>query len=155
MGGVSLNPPRHGEGDRAQRGGGGVPRAHRPEVDTARRLRREMSLPEVLVWQRLKGSKAGARFRRQHPIGAYIVDFYCAEARLVVEIDGEVHTARLGADEARDRFLAENGYKVVRVTAAEVLNDVDRAVEAIASLVAPPLHRPAGGPPPRAGEDRR
>jgi very-short-patch-repair endonuclease len=130
-----------------------VPHMHRPEIGIARKLRREMSLPEVLVWQRLRGAKAGARFRRQHPIGPYVVDFYCAQARLVVEIDGEVHREKLRTDAQRDRFMAENGYKVVRVTAAEIMQDIDRAVEAIGVLAARPLHHPSDGPPPRAGED--
>ncbi len=153
---MTLNPPRDGEGDRAQRGGGGVPQARRPETDTARKLRREMSFPEVLLWQRLRGSQTGLRFRRQHPIGSYIADFYCPAARLVIEVDGEVHANRTEKDGNRDRFLHENGYEVVHVNAAEVLNDADRAAEAIASLAARPLHhRPsAGGPPPRAGEDQ-
>ncbi len=134
-----------------------MPQTHRPEVDTARKLRREMSPPEVLLWQRLRGSKAGARFRRQHPVGPYVVDFYCSQARLIVEIDGEIHGVgtRIARDEHRDAFLQENGYKVEHVNAADVLKDPDGSAAAIASLVARPLHhRPAaGGPPPRAGEE--
>ncbi|WP_448663593.1 endonuclease domain-containing protein [Sphingomonas sp. CJ20] len=150
------DPPRHGEGDRAQRGGGGAPSVRRPEVESARRLRREMSLPEVLLWQRLRGGKAGAKFRRQHPVGPYVVDFYCREAALVIEIDGEVHGAntRIARDAHRDAFLRENGYEVLHVNALEVLRDADQAAAAIATLVARPLHHPSDGPPPRAGEDQ-
>ena len=150
---MTPNPPRNGEGDRAQRGGGGVPQMRRPETETARKLRREMSLPEVLLWQRLRGGQAGAKFRRQHTIGPYIADFYCAAARLVVEVDGEIHAGRTAKDGDRDRFLQENGYEVLRVNAADVLKNIDAAAEAIASLAARPLHHPADGPPPRAGED--
>ncbi len=154
---ISANPPRHGEGDHAQHGGGGVPQARRPEVITARKLRKEMNLPEALLWQRLRGKAAGAKFRRQHPVGPYIVDFYCREASLVVEIDGQVHDAvdRLASDANRDAFLNENGYLVLRTPAAEVLRDVDNVADMIArkALAARPLHRPADGPPPRAGED--
>jgi len=132
-----------------------VPKIRRPEVYTARKLRREMSLPEILLWHRLKGNAAGAAFRKQHPIGPYIVDFYCSARRLIVEVDGEIHAGRQPHDAERDRFLRENGYQVLRVNAADVLKDADEAAGAIASLVARPLHhRPAaGGPPPRAGED--
>ncbi|WP_294099475.1 DUF559 domain-containing protein [Sphingomonas sp.] len=132
-----------------------MPQAKRPEVSTARKLRRGMSLPEVLLWQRLRGAQTGLKFRRQHPVGPYVADFYCVSARLVVEVDGEVHAGRTEKDRERDRFLQENGYEVLRVNAADVLKNVDAAAEAIASLAARPLHhRPAaGGPPPRAGED--
>ncbi len=58
-------------------GGGGLPQMLRPEVSIARKLRREMSLPEVQLWQRLRGRVGRFRFRRQHPIGPYVVDFYC------------------------------------------------------------------------------
>ena len=116
-----------------------------------------MSLPEVLLWQRLRGRGDRPSFRRQHPIGPYVADFYCPAARLVIEIDGEVHadTARIALDDRRDHLLQENGYQVLRFTAADVLKDVDAAANAIVSLAALPLHpQPAaGGPPPRAGED--
>ncbi|HWK36683.1 endonuclease domain-containing protein [Sphingomonas sp.] len=137
-------------------GGGGAPRGLRSEVVTARRLRREMSYPEVLLWQRLRGNATGAKFRRQHPIGPYVVDFYSSSARLVVEVDGEVHAlpAQIAADAHKDRFLRDNGYFVARINAADILDDADKAAAAIASLAARPLHRPADGPPPRDGEDQ-
>jgi very-short-patch-repair endonuclease len=57
----------------------------------ARRLRRTMSLPEVLLWTQLRGKPLGIKFRKQHPVGDYVVDFYCAEKQLAVEIDGIAH----------------------------------------------------------------
>lgn len=127
----------------------------RPEVAVARRLRREMSLPEVQLWQRLRRISGGVRFRRQHPIGPYVVDFYCARAALVVEIDGLAHDCadRPARDALRDAFLTDNGYRVVRIAAARVLADAQATADAIVSLAARPLHRPADGPPPRTGED--
>ncbi|WP_420142483.1 endonuclease domain-containing protein [Sphingomonas sp.] len=122
---------------------------------TARKLRKDMSLPEVLLWQRLRGAQAGAKFRRQHPIGPYVVDFYCGAARLVVEVDGATHDHRQTADRFRDAFLRENGFEIMRVSAAEVLSDADRVADSIGAAAANPLHRPADGPPPRAGEDAR
>jgi very-short-patch-repair endonuclease len=152
-----VNPPRDGEGDRAQRGGGGYRQMRRPEVDRARKLRRAMSLPEVLLWQRLRGVTTDAKFRRQHQIGPYVVDFFCREASLVVEVDGAAHDAgnRPANDEVRDSFLRENGYNVIHIPAADVLRDADGVAAAIAALVLAdtPLHHPADGPPPRAGED--
>jgi len=72
-------------------GGGGARRMLRPEISTARRLRRAMTLPEVLLWQALRRKQTRFRFRRQHPIGPYIADFFCPSAALVVEVDGGVH----------------------------------------------------------------
>jgi len=152
----SQNPPRDGEGDRAQRGGGGVPTLRRPVTYAARKLRREMSLPEVVLWQCLRGGRAGCKFRRQHPIGPYVADFYCAGARLVVEIDGIAHDMgdRPARDAVRQNYLEENGYTVIRLPASDVLKDVDAAAESVARLASPLHHRPAaGGPPPRTGED--
>ena len=127
----------------------------RPEVATARRLRRDMSLPEVLLWQRLRGRNAEVKFRRQHPVGPYVVDFYCREASLIVEIDGEAHdrSDRPDRDEVRNKFLQENGYRVIRIAATEILRDVDAVAASIVSCAARPLHHPSDGPPPRAGEE--
>lgn len=114
-----------------------------------------MTLPEAALWKRIRGKLLGYRFRRQHPIGPYIADFYCPPARLVIEIDGQAHdnAIRSEADENRDRFLAENGYDVLHVRAADVLNDIDTVLQAIAERAESPLHQPAAGPPPRTGED--
>lgn len=92
----------------------------------ARRLRREMTLPEVILWQALrKGWLAGLRFRRQYPIGPNILDFYCAPARLAIEVDGLVHdaAAQVRHDERRDGWLAHRGVTVLRVRANDVLRD--------------------------------
>ncbi len=159
MGGVMphQNPPRHGEGDHAKRGGGGAPPAHRPETYLARKLRREMSLPEVLLWQRLKGAQSGLKFRKQHPVGPYVADFYCSATRTIVEVDGEAHDRgdRPTHDAERDAFLNQNGYRVIHIMASEILLDADEAAASVAALVASPLHPDAArrGPPPRAGED--
>jgi very-short-patch-repair endonuclease len=122
----------------------------------ARELRKDMSLPEVLLWQRLRRRAGSAKFRRQHPIGGYILDFYCAEARLAIEIDGEAHSrgSRPERDIRRDKELTALGLKVLRIPATQILADVNAAAEAIIAL-ALPLHRPVGGPPPHAlhGED--
>nr|WP_324255282.1 DUF559 domain-containing protein [Sphingomonas sp. PL-96] len=57
----------------------------------ARKFRREMSLPEVLLWRELRARPAGLRFRRQHPAGPYVLDFFCSAQRLAVEVDGDAH----------------------------------------------------------------
>ena len=139
---------------RRANGGGGVS-LRTPEVYSARKLRREMSLPEVMVWQRLRSSKIGVKVRRQHPIGPYVVDFYVREAGLVIEIDGEAHDRghHPSRDERRDAFLTNNGYRVLRIPAADVLRNIDGVLEGIAALVTNPLHHPSDGPPPHAGEE--
>jgi very-short-patch-repair endonuclease len=117
-----------------------------------------MSLPEALLWQRLRGSPGGNAFRKQHPIDPYVADFYCSAARLVIEIDGEAHdrSDRPQRDEARTAFLRERGYRVLRIAAADVLKDPDGAAASIVAHAANPLHHRAarGGPPPRPGEDQ-
>lgn len=150
------DPPRHGEGDRAQRGGGGSRFTRRPETYTARKLRREMTLPEVLLWKDLRGKKLGLKFRNQHPIPPYVVDFYCASARLVVEIDGFAHdnAERATRDAKRDRALIEKGYDVLRLPASLILNDMEAALDAIVARAANPHHRACGTVPlPAGGED--
>ncbi|WP_309622983.1 endonuclease domain-containing protein [Novosphingobium sp.] len=148
-------PPRNGEGDRAKRGGGDSRFVARPAVKRARQLRRSMTYPEILLWQRFRQRPLGLKFRRQHAIGDYIVDFYCAEKRYIVEVDGIVHDIgdQPQRDEFRTIFLKDNGYRVLRVAAQRVLADADGTAEAIAARVASPLHRPADGPPPRTGEE--
>ncbi len=150
------NPPRHGEGDRAKRGGGGARFTRRPETYTARKLRREMTLPEVLLWKALRGKKLGLKFRNQHPIPPYVVDFYCASARLVVEIDGFAHDngERADSDARRDRALIEKGYDVLRLPASLILNDMEAALGSIVARAANPLHHACGTVPlPAGGED--
>jgi very-short-patch-repair endonuclease len=92
----------------------------------AKTLRRSMSLPEVLLWRELKKSAGdGPQFRKQHPFGPYVLDFYCARARLCVEIDGYAHGTgdRPARDDRRDRYLTREGIHVVRIAAMSVLQD--------------------------------
>ena len=117
-----------------------------------------MSLPEILLWQRLKGSPQGVSFRKQHPIGVYSADFYCAAAKLVIEVDGEAHDRgnRPTRDENRSAFLAERGYHLLRIDASTILNNADEAANSIVVYAQSPLHHPrksGDGPPPRPGED--
>ena len=95
-------------------------------VDRARDLRRDMTLPEVQLWQALKGRQLdGLKFRRQHPAAPYVLDFYCAEAKLAVEIDGQTHSDGQAAKDAqRDAFLLKQGVRTIRVPATAVLNDL-------------------------------
>ena len=100
---------------------------HRLITTRARSLRKAMSPPEVLLWTRLRGRGPDRpTFRRQHPIGTVIVDFYCPSARLAVKVDGATHLeeARSERDAARDIWLERQGVDVVRIPAVEVFRDV-------------------------------
>ncbi|MEH3046469.1 endonuclease domain-containing protein [Sphingomonas adhaesiva] len=99
----------------------------------ARGLRRTMSPPEVRLWLGLRTRPAGLKFRRQHPSGAYVADFYCHAARMIIEVDGIAHEFgdRPQRDATRDRWFAMRGLAVMRVPAAEVLRDCDAVVAGI------------------------
>jgi very-short-patch-repair endonuclease len=114
-----------------------------------------MTLPENMLWQQLRQRPNGMKFRRQHPIGPYVVDFCCISHRLAVEIDGFAHETgeRVTRDNIRAKFIEDVGYKIMRVSASRVLADVVGVTGEIVACGARPLHHPAGGPPPRAGED--
>ncbi|MGW8201783.1 endonuclease domain-containing protein [Sphingomonas bisphenolicum] len=116
-----------------------------------------MSLPEVLLWQELRKRPAGSRFRRQHPAGVYVLDFFCPRFRLAIEVDGEVHGRgdRPERDAVRDHWLVGEGIKIVRIPAADVLRDLEAVVLHIIAITRRelPLRQPFGLPPPLPGED--
>jgi len=86
-----------------------------------------MSLPEVLLWNLLRREPDGVKFRRQHPVGIYVLNFYCAEAKVGIEIDGIAHDTgdRPQRDEIRDGWLAGEGIEVIRVPASHVLSSAE------------------------------
>ena len=127
-------------------------------VGKARKLRRQLSLPEGLLWRQLRKRRTGPRFRKQHPAGPFVLDFACLEAKLAIEIDGEAHDRgnRPAHGEARDEWLANQGFRTLRIPAREVLADVGVVVAYILTHCQP-LHQPPpsapAGPPPRTGEE--
>jgi very-short-patch-repair endonuclease len=122
-------------------------------------LRRELTLPEVLLWQALRRKGTGHHWRKQHPAGPYTLDFYCDAAKLCVEVDGEAHGRgdRPGRDLRRDAWLAAEGVATLRIPAAEVLGNLDGVLRWVAEHAREraPLHHASHGPPPPAelGED--
>jgi very-short-patch-repair endonuclease len=114
-----------------------------------------MSPPEVALWCQLRGSKLGFKVRRQHPVGPYIADFFVAQAGLVIEIDGSPHDFgdRPERDLARDAYMEQRGYRVLRVLASDVKSDLEAVLKFIVVQATNPLHHPSDGPPPRFGED--
>jgi very-short-patch-repair endonuclease len=130
-------------------------------IQRARKLRRKMTLPEVLLWRLLRQRPHGLKFRRQHETGDYTLDFYCSDARLAIEVDGKFHDHpdQVRHDIERDAWATSHGIETLRVPASEVLTDVESTAESIVEFTRSrlPLHHPAapGGPPPRdkLGED--
>jgi very-short-patch-repair endonuclease len=102
-------------------------------VMRARELRRRPTLPEGLLWQALRQRPDGFKFRRQHPVGWYIADFYCPATRLVIEIDGQSHSMGDNPqhDQRRDRWLSEQGLRVIRFAASDVMKDLESVLTAI------------------------
>ena len=122
----------------------------------ARELRREMSPAEVKLWCELRAKPDGLKFRRQHPAGPYSLDFYCATARLAVEVDGAFHDRgdAPARDAKRDDWLTRFGIETMRIPARELYANLDRVIAGIVAMARArlPLHHPAapGGPPPQA-----
>ncbi len=99
--------------------------------ERAKSLRENMTRAESILWEALKGKKiSGLRFRRQHPIGKYIADFYCHPIKLVIEIDGEIHNSRENKDYdiGREADLSSLGIKVIHFTNSQVENDLDNVL---------------------------
>jgi very-short-patch-repair endonuclease len=109
-------------------------RSHSITVARAKTLRGRLSPPEVLLWLGLRRRAADLpRWRRQHPISPYIADFYCSAASLVAEIDGAGHgeEAQDIHDRARDSYLQNLGYRVLRISAADVMGNADEVADGI------------------------
>jgi very-short-patch-repair endonuclease len=113
-----------------------VKRKHAPSPETttrSRQLRRDSTWPEKVVWGMLRvGRLGGLKFRRQHPIGADTVDFYCHEIGLVVEVDGDSHEDRAEYDRKRTEYLEQQGLRVFRVTNADVMSGAEAVARGIA-----------------------
>jgi very-short-patch-repair endonuclease len=103
----------------------------------AREMRQPQTPAEATVWRALRNRKAGHKFRRQHPIYRFIIDFYCARAKLLIEIDGESHLLadQLEYDTARTEYLEELGFKVIRFTNNDVRYNLNSVVDEILRMV--------------------
>lgn len=110
----------------------------RPEPDKphslhrVRAMRKQATEPEQRLWARLRNRQLGGfKFRRQVWLDAYIADFYCAELRLVIEVDGDGHAAREAADRQRSQALAREGFRIIRFANADVMTNIEGILEAI------------------------
>jgi very-short-patch-repair endonuclease len=96
----------------------------------ARQLRREMTPTEKRLWKHLRGRRfAGFKFRRQTPIAGYIADFYCAKARLILELDGESHVGKESCDEQRREALEEKGFHVIRIWDTDIYDELEAVLK--------------------------
>ena len=124
-------------------------------IQRARELRRALTLPEVILWQALRGRRLdGIRFRRQHPVGPYILDFYCEDAKLAVEVDGSghEHPDQARHDDRRTAWLGLRGIAVMRIAARDVLKHPDGVLARLKERVRNP---PPLGEVARSGAERR
>ena len=122
-----------------------------------------MSPPEVLLWRGLRNKALGGHFRRQHPLGVYVLDFDCDRAKLAMEVDGQTHSL-LGAperDAKRDAWLESQGIRTLRLPAMYVLKNLPDALETIRAALDPPpegegdrVQRGGGGAMPAAPASR-
>ncbi len=135
LAGATPHPASPSRGEELERC---VPHAAAHKVSSedyarAKRLRREMSLPEKLLWHKLRSlpKDVGLAFRRQQPIHPYVVDFACLRLRMVIEVDGWSHDQRLERDRQRDLYLARLGYVTLRFTNDDVTGNLDGVVETI------------------------
>src|SRR5262245_49654783 len=151
-----MSYPGGGEGMGVR--GNGVARKRKP-INVARALRKRNIPAEGLLWKALRNrALAGFKFRRQHPIGPYIVDFASVACKVIVEADGESHVEAKEADEKRTMFLADQGWHVLRFWNSDVYDDLDSVKEAIYCACAEraktniPLTPIPSPPPAEAGE---
>ncbi|MEL0254099.1 MAG: endonuclease domain-containing protein, partial [Novosphingobium sp.] len=102
-------------------------------VKLARKLRSEMTLPEGLLWRELRKRPCGLKFRRQHPAGTFVIDFYCAAVRLAIEVDGFAHDTAEGIrrDSVKSHFLRSQGIATLRVPAKAVFEDLELVLRRI------------------------
>jgi very-short-patch-repair endonuclease len=125
-----------------------VLKGDRQLVLRARKLRKEMSLPEGLLWRELKLRPGGIKFRKQHPGGFYVLDFYCPDAKLCIEVDGEAHSMgdQPEFDAKRDAWLKLHGIMTLRIPAVDVLRNLECVLIHIVETARSRI-------PPRGGEE--
>lgn len=114
-----------------------IPGQHltKEKLQRSRELRREMTPAEKILWEELRGSKLGVRFRRQQVIQGFIVDFYCHKSALVIEVDGDVHDLQKEEDERRDKVLSALGLRIVRFRNDEVMRNLSAVVGKIREFI--------------------
>ena len=105
-------------------------------IEVARMLRRNMTDVERILWSKIRNKQLGVKFRRQQPLGKYIVDFICFEERLIIEVDGGQHSENT-QDTIRDKWLKTNGFQVLRFWNNDVLKNLNGVLGIIKKYVSP------------------
>jgi very-short-patch-repair endonuclease len=102
-----------------------------------RELRKNQTKAEETLWWYLRDQKLGVKFKRQHSIGGYILDFYCPEKKLIVELDGKIHNMKEAKeyDKIRDKFFRQLGYQILRFWNSEIERDIKKVLEKIENLM--------------------
>jgi type I restriction-modification system DNA methylase subunit len=114
-------------------------------VERARELRRQQTPAEALFWELVRDRRClGLKFRRQHQLGDYILDFYSHDVKIAVELDGSVHEKRKKRDSKRDAYLKSQGIQVIRIPNGELINNPEKTLKMIASKLPSPVGRRAG-----------
>jgi very-short-patch-repair endonuclease len=105
-------------------------------VKLARKLRQNLTIPEKLLWEKLRNKQLrGFRFRCQHPVYRYVLDFYCHEVMLAIEIDGDVHKEHKEYDEYRDELLQNIGIRTLRFKNEEIISNIEVVINTISSIL--------------------
>jgi very-short-patch-repair endonuclease len=121
-----------------------------------------MTLPERMLWREMRKRPGGFKFRRQHGADKYVLDFYCAKAKLAIEVDGWAHDceATIKRDKVKSAMLRSQGVATTRIPANLILDDIEPVITRLVEICRQrtekpmvPLHQPAAGPPPHSGED--
>ncbi|HEX5141312.1 MAG TPA: DUF559 domain-containing protein [Dehalococcoidia bacterium] len=133
-----MDPLKEMVKENGSRGWKSRPRTWNRLKEPARQNRRDPTKAEDVLWQLLRLERdRGFKFRRQHAIGPYIVDFYCASARLAIEVDGPIHEEQGEQDAARTEFIRAFGVNVLRVTNEQVLTATEETVALIRQSLQP------------------
>lgn len=132
---LSLERRGNGEGDSI---GGKLREIPRPLLERARELRSQQTPAEQILWECLRDRRFyNCKFRRQHNLGQYIADFYCHEARLVIELDGGIHQTQAERDSDRDNWMQSQGLTVLRLQNSQILDQLEAALQIILSALIP------------------
>ena len=132
-----------------------IPEALRNRMtEVARQLRKTATPSEDILWKALRGRKLeGRKFRRQQQLGPFVVDFFCAQERLVLEVDGGVHNSQSNLDSERQRLIESLGLRFLRVSAREVEEDLEESLRKVRESFRVEHHpQPPGPPSPIQGE---
>jgi transcription-repair coupling factor len=145
----SISPLSRSAGEGGRGGEGRTPRASSQMVTRARALRKSQTNAEELLWELLRDRRLdGNKFRRQHPIGHFIADFYCREAHLIIEVDGAVHAeaTQQARDAAREEILQQHGFRILRFSNEQVLDSAEKVIEEIRNFLISHSPSPAERP---------